>query len=71
MIGGQYCTDRIHGYTRIYRLNSDKILNMKRPDGSVTAPDAISERQRRNTSANLQLSEDRENEENKAPLRMS
>ena len=51
-------------------FETEKISDLKLPDGTVISSDTISEWQRRrNTLANLQLLEGRENEEkNKTPL---
>lgn len=59
--------DHMHPHTS---FESEKIADLELPDGSVISPDTISEWQRRrNTLANLQLLEGRENEEkNKTPL---
>ncbi|MCR5021800.1 DUF262 domain-containing protein [Ruminococcus sp.] len=59
--------DHMHPHTS---FETEKISNLKLPDGTVISSDTISEWQRRrNTLANLQLLEGRENEEkNKTPL---
>ena len=59
--------DHMHPHTS---FEAEKISNLKLPDGTVISSDTISEWQRRrNTLANLQLLEGRENEEkNKTPL---
>ncbi len=59
--------DHMHPHTS---FETEKISNLNLPDGTVISSDTISEWQRRrNTLANLQLLEGRENEEkNKTPL---
>lgn len=59
--------DHMHPHTS---FEAEKISNLRLPDGTVISSDTISEWQRRrNTLANLQLLEGRENEEkNKTPL---
>ncbi len=59
--------DHMHPHTL---FETEKISNLNLPDGTVISSDTISEWQRRrNTLANLQLLEGRENEEkNKTPL---